>query len=407
MQTNPKGRSFLSYRRTRVEEAALLIRAQHELGIPTWQDLHNLAAEHTDTALRATLADPATANALIWLTPDVAASPTITKTELPCIFERTVSGDDFFILPVAAGGLDYGDIKQVAGSYLGAHDLAQWNVLKYDADPICEVEARDVAVRVLHRRLRAIHTFLPPSEALRIGLYTRQVPAFSLDLALTINWSHCFVGRDVQGEAWPRLIAALKDISTAIAQECPGREIAFEGLPALPAAVALGVAFMATKAMPASWMQYTLGRPLQAWSAGAAPEDCGFKFSTTSHDVSGDDLAVLISVTGDVIPAFSASKSGLSKFRALVDVRAPGDFPHNLSNTGQAADLVARIIKEIRKARTQFQTRGVVHLFMAVPAGIAMMLGQGLNTLGRVQTYEHHPSGAVGEYRPAVLLQLE
>jgi hypothetical protein len=39
--TDPTGRSFLSYRRARKDEAALLIAAHHDHGIPTWQDIHN------------------------------------------------------------------------------------------------------------------------------------------------------------------------------------------------------------------------------------------------------------------------------------------------------------------------------------------------------------------------------
>jgi hypothetical protein len=41
---------------------------------------------------------------------------------------------------------------------------------------------------------------------------------------------------------------------------------------------------------------------------------------------------------------------------------------------------------------------------MAVPVGLAMLIGQLLNTFGRVQTYEHIPTDAVGIYRPAALL---
>jgi hypothetical protein len=44
---------------------------------------------------------------------------------------------------------------------------------------------------------------------------------------------------------------------------------------------------------------------------------------------------------------------------------------------------------------------GTVHLFMAVPVGLAMLIGQGLNTFGDVQTYEHIPVDGVGCYRPA------
>src|SRR5271169_3836109 len=53
--TDPTGRSFLSYRRTRLDEARLLIEAQHDVGIPTWQDLSELDEGHTDALLRETL----------------------------------------------------------------------------------------------------------------------------------------------------------------------------------------------------------------------------------------------------------------------------------------------------------------------------------------------------------------
>lgn len=122
--TDPTGRSFLSYRRTRLQEARLLIEAQHDLGIPTWQDLSNLDEGHADALLREALAADTTANALCWLTPDVEASAVITRTELPAILKRVEQNDAFFMVPVAAGGLGYDDLTRVAGTYLGVHDLA-------------------------------------------------------------------------------------------------------------------------------------------------------------------------------------------------------------------------------------------------------------------------------------------
>lgn len=63
------------------------------------------------------------------------------------------------------------------------------------------------------------------------------------------------------------------------------------------------------------------------------------------------------------------------------------------------------IVEGLRQARDTLQPRGTVHLFLAVPAGLAMMIGQMLNTFGPVQTYEHVAVGAVGVYRPAALLE--
>ena len=53
---------------------------------------------------------------------------------------------------------------------------------------------------------------------------------------------------------------------------------------------------------------------------------------------------------------------------------------------------------------------GKVHLmprdreWWAVPAGLAMLIGQLLNTLGPVQTYEHISTEGVGVYVPSSLL---
>ena len=121
--TDATGRSFLSYRRTRVKEARLLIEAQHDLGIPTWQDLSELEEGHTEALLQEALAGEMTANAVCWLTPDVEVSAVITRTELPAIMRRLDRKDGFFMIPAAAGGLRYEDVTRIAGTYLGLHDL--------------------------------------------------------------------------------------------------------------------------------------------------------------------------------------------------------------------------------------------------------------------------------------------
>ena len=107
MMTDPTGRSFLSYRRSRLSEAQTLIAYQHDIGIPTWQDIENLDEEPTEDAIRSVLSDSNTANAVMWLTPDVAESSMIRRVEAPLILNRHNRGDEFFVVPVAAGGLSY------------------------------------------------------------------------------------------------------------------------------------------------------------------------------------------------------------------------------------------------------------------------------------------------------------
>jgi hypothetical protein len=405
--TDPTGRSFLSYRRSRVNEARLLIEAQHDVGIPTWHDLSELDEGHTDALLREVLAADATANAVCWLTPDVEESDVITRTELPGILKRVDANDGFFMVPVAAGGLDYGDVSRVAGTYLGVHDIGQWNVRKVTSDPISVQEAANVARKVLKRRVEAISKKLATAEPLRLVLNTRKKPAFEPGVTFSLDWTHRFDGRLANPQAaWKeQLLPALETVAQSCEQYAPGRQIVAEGLCALPAAVALGSAFLTTRRLSLAWRQISPKRPPEVWSLNEQSEPSGFTVQIRSGNVSGNDLALLVSVASNVEPAFAASRPNLPAFRGMVVVTKPGSYPHDIERPGMAVDIVRVIAEGLREARDTLQPRGTIHLFLAVPAGLAVMIGQTLNTFGPIQTYEHVGTDAVGLYQPAALLE--
>lgn len=404
--TDPTGQSFLSYRRTRTNDARKLIEAQHDVGIPTWQDLIDLGEGHTDDQIRTVLTQDSIANAIAYVTPDVAVSAVITRTELPGIVNRVDRKDAFFLVPVAAGGADYGDVTTIAGTYLGTHDLSQWNVSKVGSDPISDADAANIARRVLKSRIQALHKTLEKDAPLKIQVHTRKPPANGLGCALVIDWTHRFHGREAEQAIWNRdVIPAAEAVAQACGQFAPGRPIAVEGFCAIPAAVALGAAFLAPRGIRATWHQMSATLGNQTWALAINREASGFSANLQSANASADDIAVLVSVASDVTAAFGATRPSLPPFRAIVSVNRPGSTPHDIGTPGQATDIAQIISSAIRKAREDYQARGVVHLFLAVPVGLAFMLGQSLNTLGAVQTYEHIPIEAVGSYRPAALLK--
>jgi hypothetical protein len=89
----------------------------------------------------------------------------------------------------------------------------------------------------------------------------------------------------------------------------------------------------------------------------------------------------------------------------MIVVTKPGNYPHDIETSGQTTHIVRVIAEALRQARDRWQPRGRIHLFLAVPAGLAMMIGQTLNTFGAIQTYEHVGPDTVGIYRTAALLQ--
>ncbi len=134
-------------------------------------------------------------------------------------------------------------------------------------------------------------------------------------------------------------------------------------------------------------------------------EPSGFAAQISSASVSGNDLALLVSVASNVEPAFAASRPQLPAFRGMVVVTKPGNYPHDIETPGKAVDIVRVVSEGLRQPRDTFQPRGTIHLFLAVPAGLAVMIGQTLNTFGPIQTYEHVATDAVGIYQPAALLE--
>lgn len=403
--TDPTGRSFLSYRRNRLQEANLLIEAQHELGIPTWQDLDDLDELQTETELHAVLNDPTTANTVLWLTPDVADSPTIQRVEAPESVRREQRGDAFFLIPVAAGGLDYDQAAAVAGDRLGIHDLSSWNIRRVTHDPGTRDDISEIACRVLRRRLRALHETLPPDEPFRVRLMTRRQPGFETGWALSIDWSHHFTVRNAHAGAWQKaLLPALRAIRETLRSRAPRRDVEASGGATLSAGLAFGRAFLALdRDFELSWRQEAENKPDQIWSLSAPPEDVPILVSRQAIRTDGDALAVLLSVSQDVEPAFGKSRATLPTFRAAVNVRPPGEPFEGLAieTPGQAVQIVDRTVEAIRQARAELGTTSV-HIFATIPVGLAVLLGQRLNTLGPVQTYEHDP--ATGTYSPEVLL---
>ena len=405
--TIPTGRSFISYRRNRLAEVAELVASQKERGIPTWQDMEDLRTEPTEAEIRNVLAKNAIANVLLWVTPDVGQSPMITRVEVPCAIERYRRQDGFFILPVAAGGLNYEELGGLLGSHSGITDLSNWNITRMDSNPATSQEIRKVSNLVLNQRLTNIHKHLPEGEPLRLVINTRDSTGHQLGTALEIDWTHRFAGpqrRLASPDDWQsKLLKALEDIAGATQRNASNREVIASGLASLPAATALGYHFMATRGIGIAWEQVFPDRNSQLWSLAATRQRSGHEVLTTAGQTAADDLAVMVSVNADVEGAVAASIETTGPFRAYVHIKSQ-ERQNFLVTPGEAIDVAQLTIESAREARHKFGIRGKVHLFMAVPAGLAMLIGQLLNTLVPVQTYEHIQVDAMGVYERAAVL---
>jgi hypothetical protein len=404
--TDATGRSFLSYRRFRLDEAKLLVQAQRDHGIPTWLDVENLATVPTEDELRRVLSDSSTASAVLFITPEVEASPIIRNVEVVQIIRRAEKRDGFFVVPLAAGGLDYAKAAEATSNHLSAQRLSDWNINKISGNTVSSATAAEVAHRVLVQRLQAIHRQLAQGERLRLGFFCRKPPPFVPGVALALDWTPHFGEKEATADVWQTtLLPALERVAGAIRQHAPGREVEAFGLPTLPAAAALGANFLSTSGLRLTWRQFMPDRTEQPWGLSQVRVDTGFKATLSGKDASKRDIAVLVSVADNTEPLFATYQNKLQSLRAMVHIAKPGNFPHHLSSPSEAADVAYVVQDGMRAARREYGDIGTVHLFMAVPAGLAVLIGQLLNTFGLVQTYEHVTVDGSGQYRAAALLR--
>lgn len=407
--TDPTGLSFVSYRRSRIEECTRLVAGLRERGIPTWRDIDDLNTEPTESELRRVLGDDSIASAILWISPETAESSIIRKVEAPVALDRHARQDGFFVVPVAAGGLGYEEAAEALRTGTSIIDVGRWNIVKLESDPAGQADIAEVANRVLRQRLRAIDAASPDGVPFRISLNTRQRVGHSPGTALTLDWSHRFGGmqrREAEKADWQEsLLPSLGSVIEAIQRFVPHRRLLAGGLCSLPAATALGYHLMTTAGIDVAWEQRMTDGSFQRWSLAADPEESGFSPSTVDGSADATDLAVLVSVNNDVSQAVAASSGETGPFRGYVHIkRADSGVGVVLDTPGQVVDVARKTVAAARNMRAEYRITGRIHLFAAVPAGLAMLMGQLLNTLGPVQTYEHVPTDATGRYKAAALL---
>ena len=421
MRTDPRGKCFVSYRRSRADEARLLVESLRDLGVPTWQDIENLPEESTEDALRRTIQDPAISSAILWITPEVEYSPIIRQIEAPGFFNRVRNGDGFHLLPVCAGGVDFSGAAIVVDPQYSLEDVPGWNLRRvavvarrrwywpwsrYPAPRICSTIAAGLTSRVMRRRVEAIHASVPAEQPLQLRISTRTPPPQRVPADLVFDWRHRFEGRHAKPGAWgTHICPALRSVSDAIVEFGSTRRIVCEGHVPLAGAAALGAAFLQPLGVRAAWRQEVPGRDAQEWSLADAPKPVALSVSETAGQITANELAVLVSINANAESGFAASRPTLPAFRSVVHLHGPDKRPFHFANGGEAVSAAQQVIEAIKATRDRTRYTGTTHLFLCGPAGLAFLIGQLSNQFMPLQPYEFDPEDRGGRYSAAATIR--
>ena len=403
MITNPKGQYFISYRRSPArphgtQEAVTIRDALRDCGAPTWRDLDDLALEPTEDELVATLTDPNTAGAVMLISPEVATSPIIRNVESRRIFRRHSARDGFVIKPVLIG-LDYAEANNALDAPAGFQDLGHWNLHKLGGDVVTDGDARMIARDLMKTRLEAIKEAAPDAP-LDVALFSRRGGGPG-SYALRHDFTPYFDGRTSKVDTYSKIETALVDTAGIVASIYNDAPIVGRGNAALPLGVLYGAVFSPLADFRVSWLQGLAGHEKEVWSLAVGQSDICLCSAVAMGDVASEDIVLALGVSANIEMAVSEylNATGLKPRASIHATLEAGSVLQGSSLSPQ--DGLAIVLQAVQSVRTLKEDLGLrraqLHLFLACPLAMAVLLGQKLNTFSECVLYEHDPD-AVPSY---------
>lgn len=382
-------RFFLSYTRQDVEELRLIGRTLMIHGIRTWQDIRSLGAGLTEAEIRNAIHNQCS-GLVFYSTPSSIQSSIIKQVELRAAEDKHLHIDPLFnIVPIFKSSVKEtvealkGDLKIKISDFNGA-------IVK-DNDVL---SAAQQAARIILKQIILSKELPTP-----IGLASKQKT--SGDVALDLDFTRYFAdGLPAEGtwnqEFVPAMLAVKECLLDNRLQRL--RLIAYAHL---SLGFMFGYVFRERSGFALEIEQVTKSSR-EVWATDhKVVEECSLKIERKSvGDFDSKNLCVTINLVAKDASSFSnyVKKSGLS-YRVLIEA-APPSYPYLISN-GQALAITRELVNVIKEAHGIHGTN-TVHIFAAIPLGLALLLGHQLNACGTIHCYEFDSKR---EYWPSCTLE--
>lgn len=379
-----------------VEEVTLLQQQLKLRGIRAWRDVTNLrpGGYTQDEVIRAI--DQESDVFVLYVTQTSLLSDFIWNIEVPAALRRHERDQTYHIIPIFRG-VSTDELRRFCSKH-NLPALTDFNGVYLPEQTTSEneeqfhVQLRSVAKRILeaalHLRLYRVKADRSYEPRIYLRTFDYESPTSSLDLDM--NWTELFEGKHKMPAAtvWlDVLLPALLDVKNAISAKTPSRRVHIYVQCILPAAFALGFSFP-----QAAHFTLMLEGHHGVWtSAGTA--SASQPFQILQYPGNGDsDVAVLeIAVSRDTARATTRSLvSSKLSYKHHIRFALP-DGPHHLSGVKDAEQALAMTHQIGQELRRLCDKEGVshFHLFAALPAALAVLVGHQLNALGAITLYHH------------------
>jgi CBASS immunity sensor of nucleotide second messenger signals len=255
---------------------------------------------------------------------------------------------------------------------------------------------------IQERALRAI-SIQQPAVSLWIHGWAKR--SYDLPPTIELDWTALF---NIETRAIPsqsvwdqQLFPQLIDARAKLAQLSGGTYVDFRGKLPLSASLAVGRVFAEALGFRFR-VEQPSGGEILLWRSDAGAEPFELDTSETPLDQGGTAGLVALSITGDAGPdALRLAAGTPNTFRTFLSI-SPHTKPSSsvVRSAGEAVTIAIQTKEDIRRLRNEHKLNAV-HLALYCPATVALFLGQRMNAIGDVVTWER---SADGSYQRSVTL---
>lgn len=255
---------------------------------------------------------------------------------------------------------------------------------------------------IRERGLRAV-----PTEQPKVSLWIHGWAKRHYDTAPTIelDWTphfHLETRSVAPREVWEKLLfPQLKGARGTLAEINGGTYIDFRGKLPLTASLAIGAVFSEAFGVRFRVEQPSGGETF-LWRSDAGTELFELRVEQELYNPEGSEGIVGLSITGDAMSDIRhLEKSNRGVFKAALNLSPKaGASTTSIRSAGEAVSLANQVKEQMRRFRSE-SGLSAVHLVLYCPSTVALFVGQRMNALGKVHTWER---SADGSYQPSVTL---
>lgn len=267
-------------------------------------------------------------------------------------------------------------------------------------------EKKRVTADVLNKVIDERELRRAPDDTPKVRVYIHgwARTAFDVPPTFEVDWTDQFEidTRMVPPDAvWQsKLMPQLRQLNKDVAALHGGNFIDFRGKLPLSASVAIGRVFSS-----AAGFRFRVEQPVGGetfmWRSDAQKLLVNLKAEPHDLDMNSKHLLVSLSITGDATRDVELLAGDLCP-RVWLDISlARGRGSDVIRSAGEAVAIAAQSKDLIRDAKNTYGCDRV-SLVLYCPASLALFLGQQLNALGEIATYERKSAGG---YQPSVTIQ--